>query len=520
MQNNYYFLKKITDSLKALLLGWQLAECYSQNKDELIMVFIDTSSAKQFFIRALLRPDFCCLSFPKQLNRAKKNSVDIFSELLDLKVSGVHQFINERAFLVELTNDRSLLFKMHGNRSNIILCKEGKPQEIFNSRLKQDINIELASLDRPMDQNYQQFVLEEGNYKKLFPTFGKTIKEYLYQHKYDQLSLAQKWVLIEEVLNELNDSRYYILGEEMPEFSLLKFKTVQSEYDDPFLAVSDFYIRWLSGKKFVSRRTSAIKNLAKDINKDISYISKTGKKLALIESENNYRQWADLLMANMHRVKTGEKEVVLDNFYQENKPVRVPLNPEFSPQKNAERFYQKAKNQHKEIKILKEGIQKRERIKAAKEQQLNKIHAAADINELEEVLPSAGKREKVKEKQVVSLPYHYFSIDGYDVLVGKSARHNDILLKQYTQKDDLWLHARNASGSHVIIRQKNKEKIPSPVIEKAAQLAAYNSKRKTDSLCPVIVTERKYVRKRKGDKPGAVVVDREEVIMVEPSMDV
>jgi predicted ribosome quality control (RQC) complex YloA/Tae2 family protein len=520
VQNNYYFLKKLTDCLKAFLLGWRLAECYSQNKDELVMGFMEPSSGKEFYIRALLRPDFCCLSFPERLNRAKKNSVDIFPELVDLKVSGVHQFINERAFLLELTNDRSLLFKMHGNRSNIILCKNGKPEEIFNSRLQQDINIELSSLDRPMDQNYPQFIKEEGNYKKLFPTFGKTIKEYLDQHKYDRLLLAQKWELIQEVLKELNAPEYYILDGGMPEFSLLRFKAVQSEYDDPLIAISEFYIRWLSGKKFVSRKTAAIKTLSKEINKDISYISKSGKKLAFIESENNYRQWADLLMANMHMIKTGEKEVTLENFYQENKPVRIPLNPMYSPQKNAERFYQKAKNQHKQIKILQEGIQKREQVKSAKEQQLEEIQAATDFNELEELLPSAGKKKKVKEKQEVSLPYHHFTVDGYDVLVGKSARHNDILLKQYTNKDDLWLHARNATGSHVIIRQKNKEKIPAPVIEKAARLAAYNSKRKTDSLCPVIVTERKYVRKRKGDKPGAVVVDREEVIMVEPSIDV
>lgn len=483
------------------------------------MGFIKTSTSEEFYIRALLRPDFCCLSFPKKLNRAKKNSIDMFPELLGLKVSGVHQYVNERAFLLEFTNDRSLLFKMHGNRSNIISCKYGKPEEIFNSRLQQDISIELSSLNRPMDQTYQQFVNVEGNYKKLFPTFGKTIKEFLDQQGYGRLPIAQKWELIEEVVKELNDPHYYILDKEMPEFSLLKFKNIDSEYNDPLTAISEFFIKWLAGKKFSSRKASAIRALTKEIKKDHSYINKSESKLALIQSENNYRQWADLLMANMHNIKTGEKEVVIENFYQENKPVTIPLNPVFSPQKNAERFYKKAKNQHKEIKILQEGIQKRKNIKASKEQQLKQIELANDSIELEKLLPSPAKRKK-KEEQEIPLPYHHFSIEGFDVLVGKSARHNDIMLKQYTKKDDLWLHARNAPGSHVIIRQKNKEKIPTPVIEKAARLAAYNSKRKTDSLCPVIVTERKYVRKRKGDPPGAVVVDREEVIMVEPSMDV
>jgi predicted ribosome quality control (RQC) complex YloA/Tae2 family protein len=72
------------------------------------------------------------------------------------------------------------------------------------------------------------------------------------------------------------------------------------------------------------------------------------------------------------------------------------------------------------------------------------------------------------------------------------------------------------AGSHVLLKYQAGKNFPKEVIERAAQLAAYYSKRKNESLCPVVVTPRKFVRKRKGDLPGAVVVDREDVIMVEP----
>jgi predicted ribosome quality control (RQC) complex YloA/Tae2 family protein len=93
-----------------------------------------------------------------------------------------------------------------------------------------------------------------------------------------------------------------------------------------------------------------------------------------------------------------------------------------------------------------------------------------------------------------------------------------VLTLKLSHKDDLWLHAKDVSGSHVIIKYQSGKNFPKDVIERAAQLAAYNSKRKNESLCPVMVTAKKYVRKRKGDPAGAVVVEREEVIMVEPKL--
>jgi predicted ribosome quality control (RQC) complex YloA/Tae2 family protein len=93
-----------------------------------------------------------------------------------------------------------------------------------------------------------------------------------------------------------------------------------------------------------------------------------------------------------------------------------------------------------------------------------------------------------------------------------------LLTQRYARKEDLWLHARDVSGSHVIIRRQAGKKYPIPVIEKAAALAAYHSKRRTDTLCPVIVTPKKYVRKTRDLLEGQVIIDKEEVIMIEPSL--
>ena len=113
------------------------------------------------------------------------------------------------------------------------------------------------------------------------------------------------------------------------------------------------------------------------------------------------------------------------------------------------------------------------------------------------------------------IPFRTMKVGDYEILIGKSAQSNDELLR-YADKEDVWLHARGVSGSHVIIRKKGKLPVPKEVIARAAQLAAWYSKGKNASLLPVIYTLRKFVRKPKGAAPGAVVCDREEVIMVEP----
>jgi predicted ribosome quality control (RQC) complex YloA/Tae2 family protein len=119
-----------------------------------------------------------------------------------------------------------------------------------------------------------------------------------------------------------------------------------------------------------------------------------------------------------------------------------------------------------------------------------------------------------------SAPFRRFRLDGgYEVWVGRNARENDDLTFHHAKKFDLWMHARGVAGSHAILRHPNRSARPDRhVIEKAASIAAYFSKARGSSLVPVIVVERKFVRKRKGAAPGAVVVDREDVVLAVPAL--
>jgi predicted ribosome quality control (RQC) complex YloA/Tae2 family protein len=219
-------------------------------------------------------------------------------------------------------------------------------------------------------------------------------------------------------------------------------------------------------------------------------------------------------MANLHAIGEKRNKVTLQNFYDENRPIDIPLKEELSAQKNAEIFYSKAKKQQKEVVMLQQALSKKEEEIGKLKEKLKDLQSIHDTKTLRDFISASGLKENPRTDE--RLPFHEIEFNGFKILVGKNARSNDTLTLRYTYKDDLWLHAKDVAGSHVVIKHQAGKKIGKDVIERAAQLAAYYSKRKNETLCPVVVTPRKFVRKRKGDPAGMVIVDKEDTILVEP----
>lgn len=116
-------------------------------------------------------------------------------------------------------------------------------------------------------------------------------------------------------------------------------------------------------------------------------------------------------------------------------------------------------------------------------------------------------------------PFREFEKNGYKIFVGKDAKNNDNLTFGYAKPNDIFLHARGVSGSHVIIKNPTREFPQKPVLQYAASIAAHYSKARTSRIVPVAYTMRKFVKKAKGE-PGAVLIDREEVIYVKPEIPI
>lgn len=509
MFHNYFFLKRLASSLHNQLKGWCLSECFSQNRNELVLGF--SGGLRKFWIKANLNPNISLISFPETFHRANRNSINLFQEIVSQRVKEIRVLPYERSFEITFGNEYVLLFKMHASRSNILLVAQNQVHSIFRNILASDMEIIPSELCKHILVTQETF--QEANYlpNRLIPALGKEVKHW-WKDNCDYLDKTAKWNNFQKLLKTLEAQPIQLIENKIPKISLLPSKSTM-ETNDPLVAAHWLYDKVVFRYYFDREKTQLIHQMQRRIHQSKNYIFKTQEKLQLRRSERNPKEIANIIMANLHLIPPGQSKVALRDM-DTSEIVEVPLNPKLTPQRNAENLYRKSKNRYKEINQLEEHIKEKENIIQNMEQEILKIKGISDYKELKKRIKNNGKRKKSKGK--ISYPYHEIWIDGWQILIGKNAKANDELTLKIARKNDLWLHAKDVSGSHVVIKQKPGQNYPVFIIEEAASYAAFYSKRKMEAVCPVIYTPKKYVRKAKGADSGQVIVDKKTIALVEP----
>ncbi len=515
MHLNYHFLKFLCPELEKAFSGKEILACFSQSKDELIFQTSDENGER--CIRAHLLPPQVYLSFPDGFPRAKRNSVNLFSEIIGDTIISCRVLSYERAFIFELNSGKILLFKLHGNRSNVLLYEKDadSPFKLFRNEITDDRTLDWKSLEQNLDLSRDRFEVLEGNASQFLPTLGAVPRSWLKERGYPEADLATKWQLMQDLLDIL-DTPLYSLAEKSGEvvLSLLPEQNVKSSFSNPIQAVNELFYQALVKGNFEKEKNSLLKKYQDQLKKHQSYISKSSQKLEELRNSAPPSHLADVIMANLHEFGNGVSDKELLDFYT-GKTVKVSLKPNQKPQDLAESLYRKSKNRQLEWAQLEKTIgQKIDQAESLKSK-IEELEKSEDFRKLKSFKKTHGE-DKVLQKEVAALPFKVFEVDGFAIWVGKSASSNDEMLRNYTKKDDLWLHARMVPGSHVLIKLGVNDFPPIPVLERAAGLAAFYSKNKNETLAPVIYTRAKYVRKVKGSAPGSVIVEREQVLMVPP----
>ena len=518
MHNNYFFLRVLVRELRQKLMYARLKQCFSQEKDELVLGF-ERQTGDDFWIKCAFGSQFSTLQFPESFHRAGRNSVDLFSDLLLAEVQDVVMFDNERAFGIHLLGDFVLVFKLFGNRSNLILFRDGDYQEQFQNRLKKDEEIILRGLDRKIDQSYEAFLAHDAEAFALFPTLGKEAWAHVKARGYEEQTAKARWDLLQEVLTEFEDPSFFIVSESKGVF--LHLLPVSGELlwegKDPIEALNRLYAYHYSIGEFNREKFQVLAAIQKAILKTQNYLADVRNQRVMLDAKVPFEEIGHILMANLHAIPAGQKEVELYDFYRD-KPIRISLNSSLSPAQNAENYYRKSKNFSKELAHWQSNLDRKEQALEDLFTQESQVQMAETRKQLKPFLKLLSQQSPTAVAPA-EIPFKEFAVDGWVIWVGKSAKNNDLLTLKYAKKFDLWLHARDVAGSHVIIRNPNQQKVPDYVIEKAAGVAAYFSKRQHDTLCPVIVTPKKYVRKTRDLLAGQVIVDREEsVVLVAPAL--
>ncbi|HXA02991.1 MAG TPA: NFACT RNA binding domain-containing protein, partial [Cytophagaceae bacterium] len=469
------------------------------------------------YLLAMLGSDFSCLYLPKDFHKARNNAIPYFQEVKGAKVTDLVQAKHERAFYLVFDNGFKLLFKLFGNRANLILFDiNDQIRSLFKRSLAQDKQISLQSIDRGASHSLEDFISAGMDLHKTFFTLGKIASKYLRGQNYENSDPKEKYKLLQNTLSYLAKPEYFITRvEDKVILSLFNIGEIISIHQSAAEALNHFYQAHYRFNHLEKLKQEVLLKINNRIRSSRIFILKSSERIKELEAGIPVEEIANIIMANLHAIPAGSEKVTLFDFYR-SQDIDIPLKKDLSPQKNAGILYRKSKNRPLEITRLKKNLADIEsRIKTL----MNDLSAVEKLDHYKELDLYFDKYIRKPETAIAEAEdlFKTYDYQGYKIFVGKNAGNNDELTQKFAHKEDLWLHAKDVSGSHVVIRHQAGKKIPGNVIEKAAQLAAWYSKRKNDSLCPVIYTLKKYVRKQKGAAKGAVKVDRENVLMVVPA---
>lgn len=243
----------------------------------------------------------------------------------------------------------------------------------------------------------------------------------------------------------------------------------------------------------------------------------------------SFQKFGELIIANLEGIRRGDSSALLDDYtVLPPAKVRVPLDEKTGPRENAERYFRRVKKAKAALALLNgriPGVQEEMEYIDSLLFELDSAKTPEDLDELQEEMREAGyarghaRASVVKEKkEAPGEPIKRFtSSEGFEMLVGKSGKGNDLIVKRYAKDDDVWLHAARVPGAHVLVKTAGRERgLTIKTIEEAAALAAFNSKSRDESKAEVIYTEARNVRKPRGAKPGMVTVKEYKTIMARP----
>ncbi len=237
------------------------------------------------------------------------------------------------------------------------------------------------------------------------------------------------------------------------------------------------------------------------------------------------QRYGELLLANLRQaVKTGGGFQVTD-YYDEAQPlIEIPSAGIATPQEAAEHYFKLARKARRGFEKVSDRLPQIENEIALLEKHLAELDACVDAGALNSLaaelnLPAPEKRPPQHAKKEEKIPgvRRYRSSDGYEIMVGRAGADNDHLTFRVAKSYDLWFHAADYPGSHVVLRNPQRKPVPPRAITEAAQLAAKFSQARTLPRAAVNYCERKYVTKMKGFAPGQVRLSSFKTVMVEPA---
>jgi predicted ribosome quality control (RQC) complex YloA/Tae2 family protein len=537
--NNYYTLLHLSREFNAALSGVRVRQASTRLKHTLDIIF-ETQNDGLAGLVVSCAPQNNFIYIEGSAN-GKMKGANVFPEMIGKMVAAVGVVDNERQLYVEFTDHNFLRINLFGSAANAYYTNsEGV---IVNSFLKPSASIgkRLAippnSVDFPTDSDdlRLRFLDTTGDIahrlSRAIPTVDSILareisyRYYLSQgkhHDHDndaRVEFESLNKVLATIRNELlaplpriyfsdNDGKPVAFG--LIELGYLQVKALK-KYDSVNACARDFVINFDRSKKTLNVKADVVRRL----NRKIDFMRRT---MAKIEADltndrsERYQHFGEYLMSHLPDIKQGDTSIPI-----EQSETEIKLDPALKPVQNAQAYFDKAK--HARLSIRQAELRKKELTTELKETEslLEQVRQQENIEPREQDKFFTSLKENRSVEESLRSPFREFEHNGYRIYVGKDAKNNDELTFGFAKPNDIFLHARGVSGSHVLIKNFSREYPQKPVLQFAARIAAHYSKARSSGIVPVAYTMRKFVKKAKG-KPGAVFLDREEVIFVKPGI--
>ncbi len=346
---------------------------------------------------------------------------------------------------------------------------------------------------------------------------------------------AESWSVLAELFLHLMDQaqrgafspHIYRRGQEPVEFSPFPLYSYGDCEAVSYDSISQVLESYYAEKNIYTRIRQRSADLRQVVN---THLERNRKKYALqakqlqdTQKREKYKVYGELIHTYGYQVPEGSKGFEALNYYT-NEMIRIPLDPELTPQENAKKYFERYGKLKRTYEALSDLIEET-RLEI---QHLDSIATALDIARTEADLAQirdelaengyirrhTGKRNKTQQK---SRPYHYRSSDGFDIYVGKNNFQNDELTFRFSEGNDWWFHAKQMPGSHVLVKTKTGE-LPDATFEEAARLAAFYSKGQQSPKVEIDYLQKKNVKKPAKSKPGFVVYYTNYSMVAEPDI--
>lgn len=540
MYKNYFLFEKQVNEIKPLLLGRSIEKIFTYQKNEMVIELFEPDSLF-LLINVSAHLPYLLL---RSAHNIKQHKYQLFQEIQNSVICDLNIKLFDKQVIISFENYKMIaifygsqpnVFLLDSNNSIVNSFKTGTMPGVLTSENLMDLRI----IDRKIFDLHNSNSLDTLLKNKFAAMNNTIINEIVFRYNQavnlEKIDYSKLSEVLKAIANEMEESVIYLYktDDSLNKISLFRLYHLEINKEYSFRKYDTLNEAW---QRFISEKAerTEFKKLHKlcmtSIDKKLDYLQRSFKHAEDFKNLKERKELAELkgnlLLTFKNQIKLGKSEVILENIFSDNlEKVCIKLNPNKSVSENAQIYFNKYKDLDKKriVQNVKANTLKKE-LSMVKElnDKLDTVKTLTDLKKISEKL--ADLNILVFNKSTASIFSKYRTTfkqlilyNDWHVYIGKSGESNDELTFKFANKWDYWFHAQGASGSHVILKVKQKSQVPPyHVLEQVASIAAANSKAKHSTTVPVIYTRVRYVSRIRNAAKGTVSTRNEKTLFVEP----